>query len=379
MGTLSYLQQYDSDWTIKNYKASLKTFFASVYGQREPLEALAERYFQEERNHEEDVQRLLVSIKNLAPKSKRLRLSAVRIFLVENSVELGEKFWRRTRGRIKGSRALTVDKVPTHKEFRQILEHLPVNGRALFIVLLSSGMRIGEAMQLKPGDVELGADPAKVKIRGEYTKSGNPRVTFISREAKEAIDAWLKVRDAYLEAAVAKSTMYEKEKDDPRLFPWDQGNSYGIWNKALYKSGLNGRDSKTRYHKFHPHVLRKFFRTRLGTVIPVDIVEILMGHEAYLTEVYRRYSVEDLAKFYREGEHVLHVFGADTEQIAQLNDQLKQDRDNLQRIVNGLHAENLGLKNQLAEHEVKLAELIQFRERMERLQERIEALEEHTE
>jgi len=32
----------------------------------------------------------------------------------------------------------------------------------------------------------------------------------------------------------------------------------------------------------HPHVLRKFFRTKMGSVIPVDVVEALMGHEGYL-------------------------------------------------------------------------------------------------
>jgi len=33
-----------------------------------------------------------------------------------------------------------------------------------------------------------------------------------------------------------------------------------------------------------------------------------MGHEGYLTEVYRKYSIEDLAKFYKQGEHALLVF-----------------------------------------------------------------------
>ena len=56
--------------------------------------------------------------------------------------------------------------------------------------------------------------------------------------------------------------------------------------------------------------MRKFFRTELGAVIPVDIVETLMGHEGYLTEVYRRYSFEDLGKFYQQGEHALIIFGS---------------------------------------------------------------------
>jgi len=53
----------------------------------------------------------------------------------------------------------------------------------------------------------------------------------------------------------------------------------------LEKSKFGEKDKTTNRHKLHPHVLRKFFRTRMGTVIKVDIVEALMGHEGYLTEV----------------------------------------------------------------------------------------------
>jgi len=34
--------------------------------------------------------------------------------------------------------------------------------------------------------------------------------------------------------------------------------------------------------------------------IPVDVVEALMGHEGYFTEVYGSYTVEDLARFYKK-------------------------------------------------------------------------------
>jgi hypothetical protein len=59
-----------------SYEAALKDYFKMVYGEREPLEDLAERYFAEKRNYEEDVQRFLVEIKALAPKTVKLRLSA---------------------------------------------------------------------------------------------------------------------------------------------------------------------------------------------------------------------------------------------------------------------------------------------------------------
>ena len=54
-------------------------------------------------------------------------------------------------------------------------------------------MRIGEALQLELDDLNLNSYPAKIYIRGEYTKSGNPRIAFIFSEAKEAVEEWLKI------------------------------------------------------------------------------------------------------------------------------------------------------------------------------------------
>jgi tetrahydromethanopterin S-methyltransferase subunit F len=45
-------------------------------------------------------------------------------------------------------------------------------------------------------------------------------------------------------------------------------------------------------------------------VIPSDVVEALMGHEEGLTEVYRRYSTEDLEEFYKKGEYALTTNGS---------------------------------------------------------------------
>ena len=71
-----------------------------------------------------------------------------------------------------------MDKVPSNAELRRILTYMPIQGKALFLMLESSGMRIGEALQLKLGDVDLESDPVMVEIRGDYTKSGNPRRAF---------------------------------------------------------------------------------------------------------------------------------------------------------------------------------------------------------
>jgi len=351
----SFLRLYGSKSTVTAYRWALTNFFRTVYGEGD-VEAQAERYFSEKRNYEGDIQNFLAAIRDRPPKSQRLMLAAVRTFLLENGVELSERFWRRIRKRMRGSRALTIDKVPSNMELRKIILHMPVHGKALFLTLASSGMRIGEALKLTLEDVELNMDPPRVNIRGEYTKTGNPRIAFISREAKEAILEWLKVRSQYLRAAARKSHMYGKQAEDPRLFPFEDNTAYTIWNNALDKAQFNGRDLSTNRRRIHPHVLRKFFRTRLGAVIPVDVVEALMGHEGYLTEVYRRYSIEELARFYRQGEPSLLIF-TEAEEVSRLKEEIEERNRQLQALINGLTTENLELKRRIAKAEARLEEL----------------------
>jgi len=353
----SFLNMYGSKKTVVTYRWALKRFFESVYGECGDLDECAERYFSEDRDYEADVNNFFVSIRDRPPKSVSIMLTAVKSFLIENGVELSERFWRRLRKRRKGNRALTLDKVPSNEELRRIIVHMPIHGKALYLLLASSGMRIGEALKLRLDDVDLSKRPVRIYIRGEYTKTGNPRIAFASREAGEALSEWIKVRPKYLKAAYKKSRYPrpEPEKDD-RLFPFQITTAYAVWKNALDKAGMNERDRSTNIHKLHPHVLRKFFRTRLGAVLPLDVVEALMGHEGYLTEVYRRYSEEELAKFYLKGEHTLLIM-ATTEDIERVRAEVEERTKQLQALINGLVEENLELKRRLQQTEERLDRL----------------------
>ena len=68
-----------------------------------------------------------------------------------------------------------------------------------------------------------------------------------------------------------------------------------------------------------------------------------MGHEGYLTKVYRRYSHEELAKFYLQGEKALTVFGRIVE-----NEELEKD-------INVLFRENRDLRLRIQQAEEKLS------------------------
>ena len=257
--------------------------------------------------------------------------------------------------RIKGTRARTQDSVPSTEELGKILMQMPLHGNALFLTLASSGMRIGECLQLTLYDIKLDEDPVRIEIPGGITKNGNRRTTFISSEAKQYIIEWLKNRKLYVNYSTKRSR-FAKDMSTEKLFPFGHTNALTIWHNALKKARLDERDSSTNNYKLHPHVLRKYFRTRLGESIPVDVTEALMGHEGYLTGVYRKYTIADLARIYLKGEGALAVF-TNQQEIDKLKGNLEEKNNQLQRLINGLTGENMALKSDMKKQRGEIAEL----------------------
>ncbi len=115
-----------------------------------------------------------------------------------------------------------------------------------------------------------------------------------------------------------------------------------MYTRALEKAGFLKRDPRTGISTYHFHVLRKLFRTRLGPVLPQDIVECFLGHESYLAQAYRRYSIDQLGEFYRKGEPSLWILS----ETGELVEQVKETRELLSIQIARLTKENEDLKTQ---------------------------------
>lgn len=346
-----FLMNYKSKSTRRTYKACLMRFFRVI--RSDP-----ETYFDESRDYENDVKKYWQNLSDSPPKTIFSYLAAVRVFLSENNIELPAKFWRNIRNRTQGNRAVTEDIIPSNQQLKKILSHADVRGRAVFLFLSSSGMRIGELCQIKLSDINLDTEPPIVHVRAEYTKTGNRRICFVSLEAADAIRAWLKHREKYLKSACNRARVFEKyhnrkEKktmDDNRLFPFSKGTVRDIWNRLLDNAELSDQDERTKIHKMHLHVLRKFFRTRMAVEIPIDVTEALLGHEGYLTEAYRRYSDEQLGELYLKGVHTINVFES------------QPDLSGVHKELDDVRSENIRMKEEMQRLrfdllEVKLAQV----------------------
>lgn len=295
-----FLLQFDSKG--KTYKSALNNFF-KVIGKN------PNTYFDdiETYDYESDVLQFMLHIKDLAPKSKHLYRQAIKSFLDFYKVELPNKFWVSVRRRIKGKKAVTRFAIPTNQQLKQILTNANAKYKALFLLVSSSGMRIGEALQLKINDVKL--DTNTIYIQAKYTKTGERRITFFTPETKDAIELWMKQRDDDLKQMIKRTKKLGVNKSvDDRLFPIVHSSANHSWKRLLKKVGLDEKDETTGFTRMNIHELRKYFRTRLGSVINTDVIEAIIGHEEGLTAVYRRFTEEDLREEYEKGRHKLYVF-----------------------------------------------------------------------
>jgi len=295
------------------------------------------------------------------PKTARTYFIAVKEYIEHHGIEFTTRELKNIKSKLpKGSRARTVEMDMDSAIIRKLMEHMNVNGKALILTLASSGMRIGEALQIDLDDINLEDNPPTIIIRGENTKSGDNRITFINKEAKQTLEEWLKVRDKYLKSSLNKNKGLVnkgignlKDENDSRLFPFSYDNVKEIWDNVLKKTGYDKVDKSTGRKQLRIHQLRKFFRSQLALGCPVDIVENLMGHEGYLTDAYRRYTNKQMGEYYLKYEHLLYI--SMPEDILKLKseftDELNNTKDALchnRSQVEVLIAENRTLKERLS-------------------------------
>jgi integrase len=315
---------YDKKNTIRLYKRAISLFLQNIYGDDCNVEKSADKYINSDRDNELDLANYVSFLnEKYSPKTVASYRHAVTAFLYDNDIQISKRVLKRI-ARQNKTYTITNDKPPAKEQIRKILRYLPLKGKALFLSMLSSGMRIVEALKIELEDIDWESVPLKIQLKGNYTKSRKPRIIFVSNEAKETILQWLDYREEYMEFASTKNFQPSKRKEllyEKRLFPFSRPTASSMWRRALKKAGLSKRNKETGFFIHRPHTLRKYFRTYHGA--PVEIKEVIMGHEGYLTGSYVRYAVEELREAYEKGMYGVEVF-TDSLEMNTLKERIKQ-------------------------------------------------------
>ena len=313
--------------TVTVYKSHLKHYYTTLNLDWDNPDS----YFDNGRDYEEDFKDYAYKIKDFSPCTRSARLNCVKIFLEENDIVLSKKILKKTTRKVK-HRPITIDEIPKPRELKSILSHGTAKDRALFLLLSSSGIRINEALSLEPDDIKWDYDPMRVYIRAETTKNNIPRIAFISNECKEALMEWLKERNDWLRVAVKRTKkIYRKDGNDTRIFPFQYNVAIVSWHRLLRKSKYIEKDKSTGRHRFHIHVLRKYFITRLKQDVKEAIVEKIAGHEGYLAGAYNKLTVEELEEGYKKGVKNLLIFQTESEDVSDIREQLKEKDTMIQK------------------------------------------------
>jgi len=235
----------------------------------------------------------------------------VKQFFKNNRIEFDSVIWAKINRTINYTGPITKDKALTFKEIKEVLTNANMIDRSFFMVLATSGMRIGELTQIQMEDIDFDKSPHAIHIKAIYTKKQRARTTFMSDEAYEYFEAYLLQRDKYLKKALKRAKQLKKPKAevDDTVFPLETQTFAKHWIALLKKSGYDEK-SEGRF-VYHAHTLRKSFRNNFvrSTVERVnDIKNLLMGHEGYMDVNYLRGNFDELRKAYDDSQSHLYIF-----------------------------------------------------------------------
>jgi len=315
-----FLMEFASKSTRRNYKWGVVNFFEFV--DKNP-----DTYFNKKKDYGIDILQYLQSDKMqaYAPKTFHNILDSILSFFEYQDVVFAKKEKQRFHRFKKGKRAITKDKIPSKNELRLILSNASLKSKALYLTMLSSGMRRGEITQIAVNDVDFDSKPTRIYISEKFTKTGEERIAFVSDEATEYLKEWIKQRDKYLKQTAKRIDNQEgpinkKSVDDNRLFPFDSCQVQSMLVRLLKAVDMDSRDKRTNRHIYHSHCFRKYFSTKLKSEMPEVIVETLLGHTGYLEGAYERFTEEELAEHYTKHMSILQIFdsGAPMERVEKL-------------------------------------------------------------
>jgi len=185
------------------------------------------------------------------------------------------------------------------------------HGKAIISFLISTGCRAGEVCKLLLSDV----NGDVVTIRNEIAKGKHGGKVYLTAEAREYLDLWLKDRDDYMRIAdartkpfVKKGTAPPRPVNDQRLFVSSYTSLHGIFSRLYDK--VDGE--KGKYHAMCTiHSCRKYFRTNAARSMHPDLVTNLMRQTGYLDNIYVRVPEEQKREEFHKGEAALYITRAD--------------------------------------------------------------------
>jgi integrase len=249
--------------------------------------------------------------KKVSKSFKNLNFAAIKHACDMNDVLLNwkkiKKFSKSTKT---GNEIAGKDRGYTTQEIQKILSLSDQRFKTAFLILASTGMRIGELTVLKVGDLERIQDLYKVTV---YSGEKEEYTTFMTPEASKELDIYLDSRKRKGENISSESYLIVKRsgKSTTKGQPFKGHSLNDLLGDTINNTGLRQVDHNNPYKRRQVpllHGFRKFFTKQLmDSKCDKAIVELLLGHDIGLTGRYYKPTQQDMLNEYLKAVPLLTI------------------------------------------------------------------------
>jgi len=293
-----YLLFYPNNKTQTNYHNAIYQYFCTLYSDVPPetdgLDILAADYLdklKEGRNPVADLRLAANKFNNkYSPMTVHLNLTLVCAWMEYCGISLQKRERQRIFSSLPPARPIRREAELTRTMFRKLYAELPGHVGVLLLVLLGSGMRIGEALALQKSDLDGKLKRTAIHIRAETTKTKTARTIYLTTEATCALMEYLSMRT----------------DNDGRIFPYSQASAQYYFRKAVDRLGYGKKGNTPRM--IHWHMTRKWFISRFSLYASKEVAEELAGHEGYLSQSYQRFTRKQILYQFKRADNYLSLF-----------------------------------------------------------------------
>ncbi len=189
-----------------------------------------------------------------------------------------------------------------------LINHADKKRKALYLLQSCSAMRIGELLQLKKKHFDFSGERIQVNLSASMTKSGESRITFVSKECEKLLLPILK-----------------KLNDNDRVFPNKIASEQHAFRRISENAGYTEEYEITGRCKISTHTLRAYAITQMDKLNLFGFGHIIAGHGFYM-KTYNRNTPEQLLEDYIKAEPYLQIFNRVS------NKELKEVREELKNV-----------------------------------------------
>lgn len=183
------------------------------------------------------------------------------------------------------AKAKRKDEIPSNEQLAKFCELLPYQIQIVFLVMLSSGLRIGEVLSLRFSDVhfETNLIDASNLHRGETKSSW---FSFFTKQTSEYLESYM------------GDIEYAENDDNPKFFSISARSVQQTFKEISKQMGIS----------INPHLLRTIFAEKCREAkIDKEYIDAFCGRvpQGILAQNYTVYSPESLRKQYDKVESYL--------------------------------------------------------------------------